>query len=105
MENYRKCRGIMENYGKCGEIMENFGKCMENYGKCMENYEKCMENVEKLWKMYGKLLLSYIVQKSSCLYSFIEVILLRLNCVLVENLRKFRVHFIKFQGTFYIRCI
>ena len=88
--------------------MENFGKCMENYGKCMENYEKCMENVEKLREImenYGKLLLRYIVQKSSCLYSFVEVMLLRLNCVLVENLRKFRAHFIKFQGTFYIRCI
>ena len=71
------------------------------YGKCRE----IMRNYEKLWKMYGKLLLRYIVQKSSCLYSFIEVILLRLNCVLVENLRKFRAHFIKFQGTFYIRCI
>ena len=85
--------------------MENFGKCMENYGKCMENYEKCMENVEKLqeiWKMYGKLFIRYIVQKTSCLYSFIEVILLRLNCVLVENLRKFRAHFIKFWGTFYM---
>ena len=88
--------------------MDNFGKCMENYGKCMENYGKCREitrNYGKLWKMYAKLLLRYIVQKSSCLYSFIEVILLRLNCVLVENLRKFRAHFIKFQGTFYIRCI
>ena len=74
----------------------------------MKNYEKCMENVEKLREImenYGKLLLRYIVQKSSCLYSFIEVILLRLNCVLVENLGKFRAHFIKFQGTFYIRCI
>ena len=64
------------------------------YGKCRE-----------ITRNYGKLFLKYIVQKSSCLYSFIEVILLRLNCVLVENLRKFRAHFIKFQGTFYIRCI
>ena len=57
------------------ELCEHFGKCMENYGKCMENYEKCMENVEKLREImenYGKLLLRYIVQKSSCLYSFIE---------------------------------
>ena len=101
IENVEELWKIMENVEKLWKILENVWKITENYGKCREITRNC----GKLWKMYGKLLLRYFVQKSSCLYSFIEVILLRLNCVLVENLRKFRAHFIKFQGTFYIRCI
>ena len=55
----------MENVEKLWKILENvekLWKILENVCKIMKNVWKIMENVEKLRKMYGKLLLRYIVQ-------------------------------------------
>ena len=64
----------MENYGKCREIMRNYGK---------------------LWKMYGKLLLRYIVQKyvfiSCSNYGYCTKIL-----YIVENFMSLRASYLLF---------
>ena len=72
---------------------------MENFGKCRE----MMRNYEKLWKINGKLLLRYIVQKyvfiSYSNYGYCTKIL-----YIVENFMSLRASHLLFYLVF-LNCV
>ena len=85
------------------EIVEKLWKILENVCKIMKNVWKIMENVEKLRKMYGKLLLRYIVQKyvfiSCSNYGYCTKIL-----YIVENYMSLRASHLLFYLVF-LNCV